>query len=119
MPDDIDGPVSATGTGTHDPAFNGEVKVQTAFDITAPLIAVDGKVYAKLPFSEWSTIDPAGYGAPDPAELLNDRRRDLVAVHRTENPEEGDETRDGETVLTDITGTLPGEAMQDRLPVAG
>ena len=54
LPDDLDGLLSASGTGTHDPAFTGEVKVQTAIDITAPVIAVDGKVYAKLPFSPYA-----------------------------------------------------------------
>ena len=36
------------------------------------VVAVDGKVYAKLPLTPSSpTIDPADYGAPDPAELID------------------------------------------------
>ncbi len=119
LPDDIDALISATGTGNHDPAFDGEIKVQTAFDITAPLIAVDDEVYVKLPFSDWSTIDPASYGAPDPAQLLNDEGGISSLFTATEDPEEGDETRDGETVLTDINGTIPGEAMKTVFPSSG
>ncbi|MBA2559556.1 MAG: hypothetical protein H0V07_06635, partial [Propionibacteriales bacterium] len=37
LPDGLLGLLSAEGTGTHDPAFTGEVKVQTdATDLTAP-----------------------------------------------------------------------------------
>ena len=53
--------ISADGTGTHDPAFTGKVDVQTAIDISADLIAVDGKVYAELPIVGWQEIDPADY----------------------------------------------------------
>ena len=31
------------------------------------VIAVDGKVYAKLPTPGYTAADPADYGAPDPA----------------------------------------------------
>ena len=33
-----------------------------------PVVAVDGKVYAQLPLTTgYQDIDPAEYGAPDPA----------------------------------------------------
>ena len=73
LPDSLDaGLLSAEGTGTHDPAFTGEVDVKTQLGpITAPLVAVDGTVYAELPFTGWSELDPAKYGAPDPAGLMD------------------------------------------------
>ena len=39
--------------------------------VDVPVIAVDGKVYAQLPFTggEWDTVNPKEYGAPDPADL--------------------------------------------------
>ena len=45
--------------------------MQTSIDISAKLIAVDGKVYAELPLVGWQDIDPADYGAPDPAALMD------------------------------------------------
>ncbi len=119
LPSDLEGLLSATGTGTHEPAFTGEVKVQAAFDITAPVIAVDGKVYAKLPFSPYSEIDPAKYGAPNPADLMDSDNGISSLFPATESPEAGDSTRDGETVLTEIDGTLAGEAVQGVFPSAG
>ena len=119
LPDDLDGLLSAKGTGTHDPAFTGEVKVQTAIDITAPVIAVDGKVYAKLPFSSYSEIDPGQYGAPDPADLMDTESGISTLFPKTENAKAGESKRDGETVLTEIDGTLPADAVKAVFPSAG
>ncbi len=119
LPDDLDGLLSASGTGTHDPAFTGEVKVQTAIDITAPVIAVDGKVYAKLPFSPYAELDPGQYGAPDPADLMSTDSGISSLLPETQGATEGDSKRDGDTVLTEITGTLPAEAVQGVFPSAG
>ncbi|MEP6667193.1 MAG: LppX_LprAFG lipoprotein [Nocardioidaceae bacterium] len=119
LPSDLEGLLSAKGTGTHDPAFTGEVKIQAAFDITAPVIAVDGKVYAKLPFSPYSEIDPAKYGAPNPADLMGGDNGISSLFTATESPKTGDSTRDGETVLTEIDGTLAGKAVQGVFPSAG
>lgn len=119
LPSDIDGLLSAKGTGTHTPAFDGEVQVQTDFDITAPLIAVDGDVYVKLPFSSWSTIDPAIYGAPDPAQLLADDGGISSLFTATDSLAVGDESRDGETVLTNVEGTIASETVKQVFPSSG
>ncbi len=119
LPSDLDGLLSATGTGTHAPAFTGEVKVQTAIDITAPVVAVDGLVYAKLPFSPYSEIDPAQYGAPDPADLMDTDTGISALFPKTQDPTVGDSKRDGGTVLTQIEGTLPGESVKAVFPSAG
>jgi lipoprotein LprG len=119
LPSDLEGLLRAKGTGTHDPAFTGEVKIQAAFDITAPVVAVDGKVYAKLPFSPYSEIDPAKYGAPNPADLMDSDNGISSLFTATESPKAGDSTRDGATVLTEIDGTLAGDAVQGVFPSAG
>jgi lipoprotein LprG len=120
LPDDLEGLLSATGTGTHDPAFTGEVKVQTGLaDITAPLVAVDDTVYAELPFAGWSEIDPAEYGAPDPANLMDPDTGISSLFTATTDVSEGDSERDGERVLTQIDGTIPGDAVQAVFPSAG
>ena len=64
--------VKVSGTGTHEPpAFTGTATVKTSGqEIKADLIALDKVVYAKLPFVGWNELDPAEYGAPDPAALM-------------------------------------------------
>lgn len=119
LPDDLDGLLSAKGTGTHAPAFKGEVKVQTAIDVTLPVIAVDGLVYAQPPFSSYSEIDPGQYGAPDPADLMDTDNGISALFTQTEGASTGDSKRDGSTVLTEINGTLPGESVRAVFPSAG
>lgn len=119
LPDGVDGLLSAKGTGTHAPAFTGEVRVHTAFDISAPVVAVDGKVYAKLPFSPFTEIDPATYGAPDPAQLMDTGTGISALFAKTQDAKAGASTRDGSVVLTEIDGTLPGEAVKAVFPSAG
>lgn len=119
LPADLEGLLSADGTGTHDPAFSGEVKVQTGVDLTASLVAVDGTVYAELPFVGWSELDPAAYGAPNPAELMNREGGISSLFTATTDLEKGDSERSGDQVLTTVSGTLPGEAVQDLFPSAG
>lgn len=121
LPDGLDeGLLTAEGTGTHDPAFTGEVKVKTRLgDITAPLVAVDGNVYAELPFTGWSELDPAEYGAPDPAGLMDTESGISSLFTATQDVSEGDSERDGEKVLTQIDGTLPAEAVQGVFPSSG
>jgi lipoprotein LprG len=120
LPDGLEGLITAEGTGTHDPAFTGEVKVQTDLgDITAPLVAVDGQVYAELPFTGWSELDPADYGAPDPAGLMDPEAGISSLFTATDDPTEGDSERDGERVLTRVEGTLPADAVKAVFPSSG
>ncbi len=119
LPGGVDGLLSAKGTGTHAPAFTGEVKIHAALDITAPVVAIDGKVYAKLPFTPFREIDPAGYGAPDPAQLMDIDTGISALFPKTQDAKAGSSTRDGSVVLTEIDGTLPGEAVTSVFPSAG
>ena len=121
LPDGLDeGLLTAEGTGTHDPAFTGEVKVKTGLgDITAPLVAVDGNVYAELPFTGWSELDPDEYGAPDPAGLMDTDAGISSLFTATEDASEGDSERDGDKVLTRIEGTLPADAVKGVFPSSG
>lgn len=118
LPAGLQGLLSATGTGTHAPAFTGDVKVQSATDLTAPLIAVNGHVYAKLPFVGWSELNPADYGAPDPAVLM-DRDTGISALFTaTTDLKEGASERVKDQILTSISGTLPGAAVHRIFPSA-
>ena len=73
-----------TGVGTHAPAFEGTITVVlSGNDFEVPVVAVDDKVYAQLPLTPgWHDVDPADYGAPDPAQLMSPDDRLLLAAHR-------------------------------------
>lgn len=123
LPDGIDGLVGATGIGTHAPAFQGSITVRTSgFEPEVPVIAVDGKVFAQLPLTTgWSDIDPADYGAPDPAELLSPDSGFSALLPATTGVVMGDSVRGGQDnreVLTEYTGTVPGSTVKNIIPAA-
>ncbi len=73
LPDGMTVLKAADGVGTHAPAFDGTITVVLAgTDFKVPIVAVDGKVWAQIPLTPgWSDVDPADYGAPDPAQLMS------------------------------------------------
>jgi lipoprotein LprG len=121
LPDGVEGLVAADGSGNHDPAFEGIVTIVSgAFgEIDAEVVAVDGDVYAQLPFTPgYAPIDPADYGAPDPAALLAaDGGVSQWLTSAGDLSDEG-ESRDGEEVLTAVGGTLPGDVVAELIPSA-
>jgi lipoprotein LprG len=120
LPAGVNGLLSAQGVGTHAPAFEGSLKV-AASGITADadVVAVDDAVYAKLPFTtKFVKIDPADYGAPDPADLLSPEGGLSSLLTAAEDVEAGDQVRDGEAVLSEFTATVPGEAVAAVIPSA-
>jgi len=109
---------SAHGTGTHAPSFTGEVQVKRGLSFTAPVVAIDGLVYLKLPFAGWSTIQPADYGAPDPAALMDTDTGISSLITSAADLTVGGTARDGSEVLTEISGTLPGKSVHALFPSA-
>lgn len=120
LPQGVDGLLTADGIGTHDPAFDGRIKV-SASGVTADaeVVAVTGKVYAKLPFtSRFVPIDPGDYGAPDPADLMSTDGGLSSLLTSATDVERDDEVREGETVLSSYTATVPGTAVAAVIPSA-
>ncbi|HSE07598.1 MAG TPA: LppX_LprAFG lipoprotein [Nocardioidaceae bacterium] len=120
LPPTVDGILRAAGVGTHDPAFEGDLKV-AAGGITAdvPVIAAQGKVFAKLPFTtKYVEVDPAAYAAPDPAGLMEPEGGLSSLLTAAEGLEEGKQVRSGEDVLSSYTGTVPGDAVAAVIPSA-
>jgi lipoprotein LprG len=120
LPSGVNGLISATGVGTHAPAFQGTIKVAASgFTADADVVAVDGLVHAKLPFTtKFAVIDPADYSAPDPADLL-DPRGGLSSLLTSATGMKADgEVREGRTVLRSYTGTVPGKAVAAVIPSA-
>jgi lipoprotein LprG len=120
LPPGVDGVVDATGTGTHAPAFDGSIKVVVnSLNVDVPVVAVQGAVYAKLPFTtSFAEIDPSDYGAPDPADLMDPENGISGWLTAAEGVEKGDQVRDGDQVLTSYSGTLPGTAVAGVIPSA-
>ena len=108
----------------HPSAFEGEFDLSVSgLPATAEVIAVDGTTYAKnsLLLPDWTEIDPADYGAPDPATLMepDDGFSGLLAA--ITEVEEGDSVRGGEDnkeIFTEYTGTIPADAVEALIPTA-
>src|SRR6478672_5454630 len=113
LPKGVDGVVEASGTGTHAPAFDGSIKVVVnSLNVDVPVVAVEGDVWAKLPFTtKFVTIEPSDYGAPDPADLMDPENGISGWLTAAEGVEKGDQVRDGHQVLTSYSATLPGTAV--------
>ncbi|MGH3448473.1 MAG: LppX_LprAFG lipoprotein, partial [Nocardioidaceae bacterium] len=93
-------------------------RVQAGVTVKAPIISVDNKVYAKLPFSGWSELDPSDYGAPDPAALIAPKTGISSLFTKTQDPSADGSERQGKEVLTKIHGTLSGDAVHELFPSA-
>lgn len=120
LPKGVDGLLGAAGVGTHAPAFDGSIRVATSgFTADVDVVAVDGVVWAKLPFTtEFVEVDPADYNAPDPAQLMATEGGLSSLLTAVEDVKAGDQVREGEAVLSTYTGTLPGDAVSSVIPSA-
>ena len=120
LPAGVSGLLTADGVATHAPAFQGDIKV-AASGVTADaeVVAVDGVVHAKLPFtSTFTEIDPADYGAPDPAALMDPDAGLSSLLTAAEDVKAGKQVREGKVVLSSFTATVPGKAVAEVIPSA-
>jgi lipoprotein LprG len=123
LPDGAAGVLSADGLATHAPAFDGTLTVSLAGQsVEVPVVAVDGVVWAQLPFTQgFDKVDPRAYGAPDPATMLDRQRGFPALLTATESPAQGESVRGGagnSEVLTEYSGTVPGDAVAKVIPSA-
>ena len=120
MPSGVDGVVEATGVATRAPAFDGELTVAlNGLNVDVPVISVGGTVYARLPFTaSFAEVDPADYGASDPARLMASDSGIASWLTEATGIESGDRVRQGDTVLSTYTGTLRGEVVDAAIPSA-
>ena len=120
LPEGIPGLLKATGVGTHDPAFEGEVQAsQSGVIINAEVIAVGGDVYAKFSFAPiFTRIDPDNYNAPDPALLMDTERGISSLLTAATGLKHQGSTRDGAEVLTLLAGAIPGPSVAAIFPSA-
>jgi lipoprotein LprG len=120
LPSGVNGLLTADGIGTHDPAFDGRIRI-SASGVTADatVVAVSGKVFAKLPFTtRFAPIDPGDFGAPDPADLMNNEGGLSSLLTSAQGVKQGDAVREGKTVLSSYAATVPGKAVASVIPSA-
>ena len=115
---------SAKGVGLHPSAFEGDFElIVNGFQAAAEVIAVDGTTYAKntLLLPDWTPIDPADYGAPDPATLMEPGQGFSGLLSSFTDGKEGESVRGGEDnkeIFTEYTGQLPASAVEALIPTA-
>jgi lipoprotein LprG len=124
LPSGVTGITSAEGTGVHPSAFQGTFALSVnGLPADADVIAVNGKTYAKnsLLLPDWTEIDPATYGAPDPAKLMDPDGGFSGLLSAAEDVKQGDTVRggkDNKEVLTEYTGTIASDAVSALIPSA-
>lgn len=124
LPDGVTGITSAEGEAAHPPAFKGTFDLSAqGFPAEAEVIAVDGTTYAKnsLLLPDWTQIDPADYGAPDPVVLMTPDQGFSALLDAVTGVTKGKQTRggtDNKEILTSYTGTVSGEAASGIIPTA-
>lgn len=105
----------AEGTGRFEPpSFKGTLNA-TVNGVTGAVdvVAVEQDVYMKFFTPGYNKIDPAAYGAPNPAKLFHPDTGITSLVDKTAAPVKGERVREGAEVLTTIRGTVPGAAVAD------
>jgi lipoprotein LprG len=112
--------LGADGVLTHAPAFRGDVAVfLLGTRANVPVVAVGGKLYAKLPLTtSYTTINPKEYGAPDPATFVDPRHGISSLLTQLQGVRKTGTARAGSTVVTTYSGTLPGSRVAPLIPSA-
>ncbi|WP_372734801.1 LppX_LprAFG lipoprotein [Nocardioides sp.] len=124
VPSGVTGIKAATGVGVHPAAFEGTFDLSVnGLPASAEVIAVDGVTYAKnsLLLPDWTEIDPADYGAPDPAQLMSPDTGFSGLIGAIVDLQRGGSIRGGdsnEEILTQYTGTVPASAVESLIPTA-
>lgn len=115
-----DAVLGAEGVGTHAPAWKGEVKVLFGgLNATVPVVAVDGKVYAKLPLTPaYAPIKVSDFNAPDPARFMDPETGVSSLLAQISDLKKAGTKRSGSEVLTTYSGTLPGAKVATIIPSA-
>jgi lipoprotein LprG len=122
MPAGVSGIREATGVVTHAPAFRGSITVAARGLLdgqTVHVVATGGKVFAQMPFtSAYIQVKPANFGAPDPAGLMDSETGLSTLLTAATDLSDAGQQRSGDTVLTTVSATVPGSAVDRVLPTA-
>lgn len=119
-PESGNGILTATGVLARPAAFEGEAEALfQGIRVTIPIVAVDGKVYAELPMtSRFTAINPNEFGAPDPADFIDPEAGISTLLTQMTGVKDDGETRDGDRILHNYSGTLTGDKVKAIVPSA-
>lgn len=112
--------IKADGAGTTDPpAFDGTITAKLAgVQADVPTVAVDGELFVKLPFSPgFTSVNPDTLGVPDPARLFDGKVGVVSLLTKTDGAEFGEQSRVGDDIVQEVSGTLTGDLIVDLLNV--
>lgn len=116
IPKGRNGVSAADGSGVIDkdtPKFQGQVTgVIKGASAGVEIIAVDDKTWMSFFTKDFNPVKMSDLGAPNPAEFFRTGSGVDQVLEHTENAKEGEQTRDGDTVLQEYTGTIPAEDIQ-------
>ena len=123
VPTDVNGVRSATGVGVVDGEsirFAGEVEARiTGVSATVEMIGIDDDAYMKLFTPDFAPVDLEALGAPNPTSFFAPETGIASLIAATTDIAEGDRQREGREILTEVTGTLPGEKIEGLLRLGG
>jgi lipoprotein LprG len=123
VPTDVNGVRSAVGTGVVDGdtiTFAGDVEARiTGITATVGLICIGEDAYMKLFTPDFAPVDLEELGAPNPTTFLEPETGIASLMEATSDLTEGDRQREGREILTEVTGTLPGEKVEGLLRLGG
>jgi lipoprotein LprG len=122
LPAGVAGIRQATGVATHSPAFRGKITIAATGLLdgqTVSVVAVGGRVYAQMPFtSSYIEVDPSDFNAPDPARLMDARTGLSTLLSSASDTSVTGQEREGDEVLTAVSGTVPGDTVARIFPSA-
>lgn len=114
-----DGLLSATGTLTRQPAFEGEAEVlYRGIRATVPATAIGDDVWVKLPLTtSYTKIDPADFGIPNPSSFIDPDKGISTLLTQLEDLKDEGERRDGDDILKQYSGTLTAETVKSAIGI--
>lgn len=116
VPSGRDGVSAATGSGVisaTEPKFAGKVTA-TAKGLSGAVdvIAIGPDTWWKFFTPDFTKVDLATLGAPNPAELFNAETGVGSILTETKDPKAGGQRREGKDVVTTYSGAVPASTMQ-------
>jgi hypothetical protein len=111
---------SGQGVVARPKSFQGQLGVsQNGTKVSIDLVSTNGKVYAKLPFSDaFQVVDPADFGLSDPANLIDPATGISRMFGELTGITSKGEQRLGADIVTELDGSLPGSLVDDLLTSA-
>ncbi|MGO1165139.1 MAG: LppX_LprAFG lipoprotein [Janibacter sp.] len=116
IPKGRNGVSAAEGSGIIDkdtPKFKGQVTgTIKGASAGVEIVAVDDKTWMSFFTKDFNPVKMSDLGAPNPAEFFRTGSGVDQVLEHTKGAKEGEQTRDGDTVLQEYTGTVPAKDIQ-------